>query len=291
MIYDYCVLGAGLCGALVATKLKSLDKSFCIIDKGRSVGGRLSCKRIGSISFNHGLKYFDCSSENRAWVIGLIDDNLLAKSQPHEILVPANQIVKKILTDIPAQTSEEIFSITQQGTLFFIKSKSGVEWITKKVICTFPAPQALKVLGDSLLAADQINLLRTVDYTKKIICFVETELIKSTSPDYAIEQSGKHSMITFSDQVSEKYFELLDAEIVARLKNDYENLFKLTKSDQINIKKWRYANCKQSIALNYLSNKQKTIFLAGDYLGANKDSSIERTICSAETIVSLLEHR
>lgn len=290
MIYDYCILGAGLSGALIAAKIKSLNKNFCLIDKGRSSGGRLSCKRIGSVSFNHGLQSFDCDSENRPWIYKMIDEKFLAVSRPHRILVPANQIVKKLLMEIPVLTNEEIVSVTQQGSSFIVKSKSGSEWVTKKVICTFPAPQAVKLFGDSQLSQQQSYLLQTVIYTKKIICFVDTEISKDENPDYAIEQLGQFSMITFSDQVSEKYFEVSDLDITANLKNDYGSLFRSTECVQMNLKKWRYANCKQPVLPTYLSNEQKTLFFVGDYLGSIETTSLERTVFSAEAIFSLLEH-
>ena len=220
----------------------------------------------------------------------LIDDKFLAETPPHQILVPANQIVKKILMEIPVLTNEEIVSVMPQDSLFLVKSKSGAEWAANKVICTFPAPQALKIFGTHHLTGQQSALLQTVLYTKKIICFVETKIVKDFSPDYTIEQISDFSMITFSDQVSEKYFEHSDLETITNLKKDYANLFSFTDCQHMNIKKWRYAVCNRPISQNYLSNDVNTLFLVGDYLGPKETTSLERTIRSSEAIFSLLEH-
>ena len=114
--------------------------------------------------------------------------------------------------------------------------------------------------------------------------------VKDFSPDYKIEQVADFSMITFSDQVSEKYFEHSDLETITNLKKDYANLFSFTDCQHMNIKKWRYAVCNRPISQNYLSNDVNTLFLVGDYLGPKETTSLERTIRSSEAIFSLLEH-
>ena len=77
MIYDYIILGAGISGALVAAELHLSNASVLVIDKGRSVGGRLSCKRIGDTSFNHGLQNFQCNIQNRKWISDLIAQSFI----------------------------------------------------------------------------------------------------------------------------------------------------------------------------------------------------------------------
>ena len=95
----------------------------------------------------------------------------------------------------------------------------------------------------------------------------------------------------FSEKVSEKYFEQSDTEIKINLKNNYSNLFKNTEMEQLTIKKWRYANCNHPISQKYMACKSSHLFLIGDYFGAPTDTSLERTISSAESIFNLLEHR
>ena len=290
MIYDYCILGAGISGALIAEKIESFGKSFCLIDKGRSSGGRLSCKRMGSIYFNHGLQSFDCNLQNRKWIKELIEEKSLSKLAPYKILVPANQVVKKILRQIPVHTNEEIVKITYQNSLFSIQSKSDTEWSAKKVICTFPAPQALKVFGNHL-TAQQSTLLESFLYTKRLICFTDTKIAQDLNSDYKIDISADFSMISFSEKVSEKYFEQSDTEIKINLKNNYSNLFINTEMEQLTIKKWRYANCNHPLLQKHIVDKNNHLFLIGDYFGAPTDTSLERTISSAESIFNLLEHR
>ena len=290
MIYDYCILGAGISGALIAEKIESFGKSFCLIDKGRSSGCRLSCKRMGSIYFNHGLQSFDCNLDNRKWIKDLINEKSLSELAPYKILVPANQVVKKILRQILIHTNEEIVKITYQNSLFSIQSKSDAEWSAKKVICTFPAPQALKVFGNHL-TAQQSTLLESVQYTKRLICFTDTKIAQDLNSDYKINTSADFSMISFSEKISEKYFEQSDVEIILNLKKNYSNLFINTEMEQLTIKKWRYANCNHPLLQKHIVDKNNHLFLIGDYFGTPTDTSLERTISSAESIFNLLEHR
>ncbi len=288
MIFDYCILGAGISGSLIATKIESLGKSFCLIDKGRSVGGRLSCKRMGSIYFNHGLQSLDCNIQDRTWIKELIKDKSLSETAPYKILIPANQVVKKILNNIPTLTNEEIVNINYLNSIFSLQSKSGNEWAAKKVICTFPAPQALKIFNNHL-TSEQSTLLESVSYTKKLICFTDSKITQDINTDYTINQSADFSMISFSKNISEKYFELPDNEILIHLKKNFYDLFKFTEIEQLQLKKWRYVNCESSILQKYLVNKSNNLYLTGDYFGLQSDSSLERTISSAEFIFNLLE--
>ncbi len=51
------IVGAGMSGLMTAMTL-SPDRSITILDKGRSVGGRLATRRIGSGRADHGAQFF-----------------------------------------------------------------------------------------------------------------------------------------------------------------------------------------------------------------------------------------
>ena len=55
---DVIVVGAGLAGLTAAKQLTGSGRSVTVIDKGRSVGGRLATRRIRDVRFDHGAQFF-----------------------------------------------------------------------------------------------------------------------------------------------------------------------------------------------------------------------------------------
>ncbi|HMQ53993.1 MAG TPA: FAD-dependent oxidoreductase, partial [Anaerolineae bacterium] len=53
---DVLVVGAGLSGLMAANLLKAYGFKVTVLDKGRSVGGRLATRRIGPGRADHGAQ-------------------------------------------------------------------------------------------------------------------------------------------------------------------------------------------------------------------------------------------
>ncbi len=56
------VVGAGLSGLVAARRLAD-DHEVVVLDKGRSVGGRLATRRIGDAVLDHGAQFFTVRGE------------------------------------------------------------------------------------------------------------------------------------------------------------------------------------------------------------------------------------
>jgi len=52
------VVGAGLAGLVAAQELTAAGVEVAVVDKGRSVGGRLATRRIGDARLDHGAQFF-----------------------------------------------------------------------------------------------------------------------------------------------------------------------------------------------------------------------------------------
>ncbi len=52
------VLGAGMAGLAAARELRRAGHDVVVVDKGRSVGGRLATRRIGAATLDHGAQFF-----------------------------------------------------------------------------------------------------------------------------------------------------------------------------------------------------------------------------------------
>jgi hypothetical protein len=60
------VVGAGVAGAAAARTLQDAGHQVTLFDKGRAAGGRLSTRREGELTFNHGAQYFSVKDERFA---------------------------------------------------------------------------------------------------------------------------------------------------------------------------------------------------------------------------------
>ena len=52
------IVGAGICGLVAGRRLADSDADVVLVDKGRSVGGRLATRRIGDATVDHGAQFF-----------------------------------------------------------------------------------------------------------------------------------------------------------------------------------------------------------------------------------------
>ncbi|MCX6540905.1 MAG: FAD-dependent oxidoreductase, partial [Actinobacteria bacterium] len=57
------IVGAGLAGLTAARQLSDAGHHVVVFDKGRSPGGRLATRRIGSSRFDHGAQFFTIRSD------------------------------------------------------------------------------------------------------------------------------------------------------------------------------------------------------------------------------------
>lgn len=64
------VIGAGLAGLCAARTLVDAGHEVVVLDKGRSVGGRMATRRIGEARLDHGAQFFTVRSDTFAELIG-----------------------------------------------------------------------------------------------------------------------------------------------------------------------------------------------------------------------------
>ena len=67
--FDILIVGAGLSGLMAANSLRGSGLHVMLVDKGRSVGGRLATRRIGPGKADHGAQFFTVRSPKfKSWV-------------------------------------------------------------------------------------------------------------------------------------------------------------------------------------------------------------------------------
>jgi len=170
------ILGAGISGLVLATRLREAGHEVVVLDKGRGVGGRTSIRRVDGRTFDHGAQYFtardpafrafldahvppDCHApwdarfavleggrlvEETPWTtryVGVPDMNAVARALAGRLEVRSGARVEAL-----AGTEGRWDLVDDAGT-----SHGPFDW----VVATAPAPQSAAILrGRSPIATE-----------------------------------------------------------------------------------------------------------------------------------------
>jgi predicted NAD/FAD-dependent oxidoreductase len=174
---DIAILGAGICGLTMAQELERHGvKSWILIDKGRSVGGRLATRRVDGQKFDHGAQFFTVRSPIfqssvdswlqaglvREWTKGF--NQHFCRQDTHHSHAPIaqdghsrfigvggmNQIAKHLgskLRDDQLILNRKITRLTLADDAIFIQADDGFTVKARNLVITAPAPQALELIA------------------------------------------------------------------------------------------------------------------------------------------------
>ena len=156
------VVGAGFSGLVAATGLAASGRSVRVIDKGRSVGGRLATRRIGDATLDHGAQFFTVRSTRFAgFVEEAVADGVVyewcrgfAESDGHPRYATTggmNRLAKWLATDLEITVDTRIESITNADGQWLLHHPGG-HIAAGAVVLTAPMPQALALLDAGCVA-------------------------------------------------------------------------------------------------------------------------------------------
>ena len=188
MTVDVLIIGAGICGVTIARGLEQvIPGQWILLDKGRSVGGRLATRRIGMQTFDHGAQFFTVRSHQftgllrellsanvaKEWCRGFQSADLSGPSDgyPRYAAVGGmNKLVKFMARDLPVQQvicGRRVVRLEDIGSALRAFDQDGGFIDARYVVLTAPVPQSLDIARDALLAAscdDVVASLSSIHY-------------------------------------------------------------------------------------------------------------------------------
>jgi renalase len=271
--FDVAIVGAGVAGLTLASRLKNLGASFTVLEKSKGVGGRMATRRDGGATFDHGAQFYTIGEQHslfwhtqwleldlsRKWLQNSEKTlfaahggmTLLAKNLSHELPIQFEAKVQKILALGPNQPQQILF-------------ESGNSIFAQKVYLSCPLPQSLQILKDSdRTFAPELNEIQYASAIVGLFC------VDSTDPrllDFQYQQNVNREIFSISNQQSKGVSAQLAFTVVlspeaSRFnfeKSDAENLsfitqlwtsywkeqglkanYQITRSQ---LKKWRYSH-------------------------------------------------
>ena len=160
---DSCiVVGAGISGLLAARELQAEGWCVTVLDKGRSVGGRMATRRVGEGNFDHGAQFFTVRGERFAglvegwlaagaaeeWARGFADATGEHSEDGHPRYRGSDgmtSIPKHLACGLDVHTGEKAVRVEPSGDGWEVACESGLRVAGAALLLTAPVPQSLEL--------------------------------------------------------------------------------------------------------------------------------------------------
>jgi predicted NAD/FAD-dependent oxidoreductase len=180
------IVGAGICGLVAGRRLADADVDVVLVDKGRSVGGRLATRRIGDATVDHGAQFFTVRTpafqrQVDDWVdrgLARVWSHGFPTSDGHPRYVATsgmNSLAKDLATGLDVRCPSMAFGIrpgSGGAAPWQVAIDDGAVHDADAVIVTTPLPQAFALLADSGIAFAE-SLLTDYDRTIALLATLD----------------------------------------------------------------------------------------------------------------------
>jgi renalase len=285
------VVGAGLSGLVAARTLQRAGNEVLVLDKGRSVGGRLATRRIGNATFDHGAQFFTVRNNEfeehvkmwlrdgvvREWCKGF---SLAGDGFPRYVGDKGMvSIAKYLATGLDVRCSSLVFSLGKNNNQWKVQLDDGTSIMCDAVVMTCPIAQSFDLAYTA--GIELPKELRVVDYHRTlallavldgpsavpapggmqnpddVFSFIGDNFAKGISAQHALtfHAGPVWSAAHWDDSTDEGLAEL------TRLAQPYLGCAKIVEK---NYKKWRFATPIVQFPERCWLHESGTFVLAGD---------------------------
>lgn len=300
------IVGAGICGLTLASLLSAVSKPALLIEKSKSVGGRLATRRDGDATFDHGATFYvDSDHESLVWHQRWQENkksiHWFSEDQRKYFCGAKGMtsLAKDLAEGKSIQLSEKVISFQKSENGIEISCESGRLIAAQKIVLTCPLPQALQILSASQISFPEP--LKSISYSPAIVGLFELEanedlynfnLLRPGSAIFTIANNQAKGIsknlaltVVMNDRWSENNFDLEDALVLQMIEQELTQFLKgAGQIQRAQIKKWRYSQPKSVYPELFVSLEQGQVFLAGDAFGGG---SIAGAVRSAKAVFSL----
>ncbi|MGV2621165.1 UNVERIFIED_CONTAM: NAD(P)-binding protein [Halobacillus marinus] len=159
--YEITIVGAGLAGITAARRFKKQGRdNFVLVDKGRSVGGRLATRRVAQGKADHGAQFFtvrteELEEETQEWLDEGWVKRWFGEDYPRYTAVDGmNGLAKQLAQNIRTSLHTKVVKLMEIDGGYRLFGEDGAEWQSDKVLFTMPAPQVVELIRNSNLDMD-----------------------------------------------------------------------------------------------------------------------------------------
>lgn len=312
------IIGGGLSGLMAARTLKENGvDDVLIIEKARSVGGRLATRRIENGRVDHGAQFFTVRTHSfqsiveqwlaAGWVRKWFGDN-----HPRYLSDGGmNALAKHLAQGTDALLNTRVTELKKDDQ-YILKTEDGQIVRAEIVIVTAPAPQAIDLVKQ-VAATEQLKNLKTVQFDP---CFVGIfELSEGSLDDFGHQDRGlpagvlrivdhqkKGISATATVSVymdgdwSAEYFEQTDEAVLKSIEEKVAELLPLQGLRSAQLKRWRYAQARMFIQQEEPFVKIAAgLYVAGDAFLCTDDEArkarMESAVLSGVAVAQAIEKK
>lgn len=264
-VWDNVIVGAGFSGLVLAHRLKNAGHEVLLLDKAKSVGGRMATRRDGDAAFDHGAQ-FSSSDFKEFFQSGFWSSWFQSEhSVKYFSKAGMNKAAKELSSGLQVMCDHKVVQINNEGVLTL--TIEGAESVfARRLYLTCPVPQSCE-----LLLASQISYpkeLEQISYAKALVGLFRVESSHKALNDFKyVEDEGRGIFsianqksksvseglaftVVMNSKFSENYFNAPDKEILFLIENCFESflrtVLKLNENDyalvRSQVKKWRYSH-------------------------------------------------
>ncbi|MGM0751986.1 MAG: NAD(P)/FAD-dependent oxidoreductase [Bacillota bacterium] len=284
---EVIIIGGGLSGIMAANTLKDNGiTDIIVIEKSRSVGGRLATRRIQDGKVDHGAQFFTVrSTELQRDVENWLQAGWIKKwfGNPYPRYTSVNgmnALAKNLAESLPIKLNTKVSSIRdgRDGPLE-VEWDNGEKILGEHIIVTAPVPQALTLLSE--IEGTEMNTITFAPCFVGLFTFEKESIIPA--PGHKDEQlppgvervvdhykKGISSTVTVSVYMtgawSKKRFDLEGDTILGEIQKVAE--LHLGDENQIvdsQLKRWKYAEAEEVVRSPYVEiGKDQRVIVCGD---------------------------
>jgi predicted NAD/FAD-dependent oxidoreductase len=168
---DILIIGAGMTGLMAAQQLAGSKQTVTLVDKGRSVGGRLATRRLAAGRADHGAQFFTARDSDfqayvnawqrsgliyewsRGWSDGSLNPNGADGFPRYAARDGMNGLAKALAAELSAAsnvrivTDVRIAAVRHEGRRWLAGADDGRQFEAGTLVMTAPVPQSIDLLA------------------------------------------------------------------------------------------------------------------------------------------------
>lgn len=297
--YEITIVGAGLAGLTAARRLKKQGRDhILLVDKSKSVGGRLATRRVANGKADHGAQFFtvrtgELEEDVQEWLDQGWIKHWFGEDHPRYTSVDGmNQFAEHLAGDFSTKLKSHVSVIREQEGGYELEDDEGHTWESEKVLLTMPAPQIIQLINQSAITVkpEAMKKLKSITFEPIYVGIFhfrkETAISGNGQIDHQLpegmERIVDHHKKGISDDVivsvymtgdwSRRHFG--EDYVMGLIKEKIEPYVSWDDLESEQLKRWRYAQAKKALPESYLDlTGDGRIVAAGDAFLRPNDSA------------------
>jgi predicted NAD/FAD-dependent oxidoreductase len=325
---DVLIVGAGLAGLNAARILKAEGVRAVLVDKGRSVGGRMATRRIGGGLADHGAQFFTVRdpefqtmldgwlADGMAfeWSRGWSDGSLAETRDGHPryaIKGGMNALAKHLAHELDVRVNFKVESVAHVDDGWRVTAEGGGMAHARAVLLTAPVPQSLTMLDSGRVALSEADrrALEAIRYEPCITAMFVIDGDVRLPPPGAIQRphapiywigdnrrKGISDTLVLTAQASASYSQQLwdrtDDEIASALRVDMLPIIgEQSQIVEMEIKRWRYAQVTSTYGERFLmaDGLPRLVFAGDAFDGPRVEGAVLSGLAAGRALAAALK--